>query len=983
MHLRRFGSCRRGDARKSGTGTDATTEGVYQEGLKHCKQKYPTGHKLSEGGHIMVGIRFKEKMDGYLGENIKDFRDGEDYGIRHSNPIRFEVEIEIDSVDDFIQVSTHEAELRGNFFCKSLGDESGMAIENGRFNLFSISGEDGHRNMQYRFNFNALDGKRYYLTGFKDIFSDRVVDVLEDMTTLFVRIYEGEDATGNLYGSGTMYFRIKDIRSLIKMIKKSEVTGTRNPFKKCMALKKFGGFFMAETVKTYAPGPRFLYFTRYENLVLSGKLHKKGEEASRDFFFFSGEHEKGFPWGDGTPMSDVALLISDGQGGHLRFGITKHALDGLNVDLEGNTYKYKGELYRINEGHSVSFSEIRDYKEGNGIEKVRTSISLTLEVKEYERVDMTFKSIEKLAGLIPDELGKKICKYLTTVPFLGYFTIPHRVKVKKGSITITTSQGKTTYTIDPEGTHGEGELGCINNLKEPTMSYNYLCGIDPARESILLKITSGTLRNERECYFKDIINKTLGKALKGKLEKNLLLKDSVAKNLAVPTVEKADVLTLVNDHYPTAVLLRRIVEVQNNGQKCYGLEEYIDAINTAPIKPDKEIPGIDYDKEAEVTVLTYKDRSKYDGKLHTDDTIRDTYESEEKFDVLDNVIDETKFLDVLEDAWKESKKEKEKFSIAIKPNFMFFYSLKDKSTYTDPALVTHLVDRIYEKGFRNIKVVEARSTLSVFFQNRDVKSVAEHIGYEEGGKYEIVDLSDNCEDYDFGGTLGKHTVNKDWKSADFRISFAKNKTHSYAYYTLTMKNIYGALPEEYKFKEYHCRMKDIYKPTIDYIKAFPIHFGFIDAVVSADGPFGIFADPDPQLTMTIIGGEDIVAVDWVGAAKMGIDPMISRYMQEAVKVFGKPRIRVKGDDQLYEFWANTPRIAAFGSDLLDKNFTFGYPVYYLMSAMDEKKFPPRPDKSEFLNKLRDMLPEARAIVYKTDPPSWMQEFVRDILRAWE
>ncbi|MHC4277716.1 MAG: DUF362 domain-containing protein [Planctomycetota bacterium] len=930
----------------------------------------------------MVGIRFKEKMDGYLGENIKDSHDGEDYGIRHSNPIRFEVEIEIDSVDDFIQVSTHEAELRGNFFCKSLGDESGMAIENGRFNLFSISGEDGHRNMQYRFNFNAPDGKRYYLTGFKDIFSDRVVDVLEDMTTLFVRIYEGEDDTGNLYGSGTMYFRIKDIRSLIKMIKKSEVTGTRNPFKKCMALKKFGGFFMAETVKTYAPGPRFLYFTRYENLVLSGSLHKEGEAASRDFFFFSGEHDKGFPWGDGTPMSDVALLISDGQGGHLRFGITKYALDGLKVNLDGNAYKYEGELYRINEGHSVSFSEIRDYKEKNGIEKVRASISLTLEVKEYKKVDMTFKPIEKLTEHIPDKFEKTITKYLTTLPFLGYFTTPHKVKVTEGAITITTPQGDTTYTIDPEGTHGEGELGYINNLKDPSMYYNYLCGIDPAGESILLKITSGTLRNERECYFKDIIDKTLGKVIERNIKKNLLLKDSVVENPAVPTVEKTDVLTLVNDHYPTGVLLRRIVEVQNNGKKCYGLEEYIDAINTAPIEPDKEVQISNPDKEAQVTVLTYKDRSKYDGKPHKEDTILDIYNSEEKFNVLDNVIKEIDFFKVLEDALNKSGKSREDFSIAIKPNFMFFYSLKDKSTYTDPTLVKHLVDRIYEKGFRDIKIVEARSTLSVFFQNRDVKSVAQHIGYEEGGKYQIIDLSDNCEDYDFGGTLGRHPVNKEWKSADFRISFAKNKTHSYAYYTLTMKNIYGALSKEYKFKVYHCEMGDIYKPTIDFIKAFPIHFGFIDAVVSADGPFGIFADPDPQLTMTIIGGENIVAVDWVGAAKMGIDPMLSRYMQEAVKVFGKPRIRVKGDDQLYKFWANTPRIAAFGSDLLDKNFTFGYPVYYLMSEMDPK-FPSQPDQSHLLTALRAQLGEARAIVYKTDPPPWMQEFVRDILKAWE
>ena len=41
---------------------------------------------------------------------------------------------------------------------------------------------------------------------------------------------------------------------------------------------------------------------------------------------------------------------------------------------------------------------------------------------------------------------------------------------------------------------------------------------------------------------------------------------------------------------------------------------------------------------------------------------------------------------------------------------------------------------------------------------------------------------------------------------------------------------------------------------------------------SADGPFGIFADTSPNPTHTVIGGADPVAVDWVAATKMGIEP---------------------------------------------------------------------------------------------------------------
>jgi uncharacterized protein (DUF362 family) len=924
----------------------------------------------------MPGVRFEETMDGYLGENIRDFRDGEDYGIRHDNPIKFDVEIEIDSVDKFIQVSSHEAKLRGKFYCKSLGGERGMTIKKGRFNLFDIDPQTGHRNMLYCFNFNAPDGRQYYLSGFKDIFNDKVIDLVEDITTLFVRIYEGSNEAGRLYGSGVMYFRIKDLASVMKMVMSSEVTGASNPLEEYATLGKFAGFFVAETLKTYTPGPRFIYTTRYENLVLSGNLQKEGEGVNREFFFFSGEHDKGFPWGDEETTSDVALLISDGQGGYLRFGITRQSLKGLDVDLEARSYTYKGELYQIVKGHSASFSEIKDYKEGGNIKKVNAQIKLSLEVQKYDKVDMSFKPIEKLAGVIPDKFEDTVKKYLTFFPLMGYFTTPHRVRVKKGSIKLTDSSGETIYLIDPKGTIGEGELGELNNLKEPTMYYNYLCGIDPAGQNLFLKINTSTLRNEREWYLKDFIDKALGKVFQRNIKKNLLLKDVIRENPTEPAVVKTDLLTLVNDHYPTAVLLRRIVKAQGNGQTFYGLEEYVDAINTAPINSDKE---------ATVAVYTYKEADKWDGSAPNEAKVLEVYNSQEKFSVLDKVIEESGFFQVLEKALANSGKNRQDFSILIKPNFMFFYSLKDKSTYTDPTLVEHLVERLYEKGFRNLKIAEARSTLSVFFDKRDVKSVAKHIGYKEGGKYQILDLSDNLEDVDYGGKLGRHYVNKDWKTADFRISFAKNKSHSYAYYTLTLKNIYGALPMEYKFKAYHCEMGDIYEPTIDYIKKFPIHFGFVDGVVSADGPFGIFADPYPQLTMTIIGGEDLVAVDWVGAAKMGLNPMLSRYVQEAVKVFGKPRIRVRGNDQLYKFWANSPRIASFGSHMLDRHYTFGYPVYYIMSSMDPA-FPSKPSESALLNELRPLFASAREIFYKDphNPPTWLHDVVNKVIyRLWQ
>jgi len=232
-------------------------------------------------------------------------------------------------------------------------------------------------------------------------------------------------------------------------------------------------------------------------------------------------------------------------------------------------------------------------------------------------------------------------------------------------------------------------------------------------------------------------------------------------------------------------------------------------------------------------------------------------------------------------------------------------------------------------------VGEARSTYGTFFTNREVKTVADYIGLK-GGNYRIIDLSEDLEEYQFSGKLGKHPVNREWKNADFRISFAKNKTHVYTYYTLTIKNIYGALSKENKFLEYH-HERDIFSTTIEFIKHFPIHFAFIDAYVSADGPFGIFADKDPNKTETIIGSEDIVATDWVGAEKMGVDPMISNYMKQAVEAFGKPQITLMGDRSLYPDWVNAWDVfPPFLFKGVDRYYYFGNLFYSVFSYMDPK-----------------------------------------------
>ncbi|MBI5182243.1 MAG: DUF362 domain-containing protein, partial [Nitrospirae bacterium] len=305
---------------------------------------------------------------------------------------------------------------------------------------------------------------------------------------------------------------------------------------------------------------------------------------------------------------------------------------------------------------------------------------------------------------------------------------------------------------------------------------------------------------------------------------------------------------------------------------------------------------------------------------------------ENKFKLLDSVLKQTGFFKLLETYFKKSKKSKDAFCIAIKPNFMFMYSKDDKSTFTDVGLVEHLIKRIREKGFTNIAIVEAQSTYGNYFMNREVRTVAKYAGYSEDG-YRIADLTEEMVPYDYKGRLGKHFVGKTWKDADFRVSFAKNKTHTFCYYTLTLKNIYGTLPMQNKLKEYHTR-REYDWPTIESMRHFPVHYGLIDAFLSADGQFGIIKDNEPNPTKTIIGGANLIAVDWVGAKKMDIDPMLGRYIPLAVEAFGMPKIKWIGDKSCYEPWENVNRLLPITLDEVEEAYLFSDWLFSGLNVMD-------------------------------------------------
>jgi hypothetical protein len=91
--------------------------------------------------------------------------------------------------------------------------------------------------------------------------------------------------------------------------------------------------------------------------VLRGKIEPKGG-GLRPFFFFSGIHDKDFPWGDEEIFWDIALIIQKDDGSWERYVLTDRMIETLKLDVEKGIYQYEGPLYQVVEGYRAAKSEM-------------------------------------------------------------------------------------------------------------------------------------------------------------------------------------------------------------------------------------------------------------------------------------------------------------------------------------------------------------------------------------------------------------------------------------------------------------------------------------------------------------------------------------------------------------------------------------------------------------------------------------------------
>lgn len=132
-------------------------------------------------------------------------------------------------------------------------------------------------------------------------------------------------------------------------------------------------------------------------------------------------------------------------------------------------------------------------------------------------------------------------------------------------------------------------------------------------------------------------------------------------------------------------------------------------------------------------------------------------------------------------------------------------------------------------------------------------------------------------------------------AADLIVSMPKLKTHHWAGVTLSLKNMFGALPGVYygwpkNFLHWH----GIDESILDINSTLPVHFCIVDGILGmeGDGPIRGAA----RQCGALLFGRDPVAVDATAVRIMGMDPHKVKYLRAAGEFLGNvDRIRQVGE----------------------------------------------------------------------------------------
>lgn len=235
--------------------------------------------------------------------------------------------------------------------------------------------------------------------------------------------------------------------------------------------------------------------------------------------------------------------------------------------------------------------------------------------------------------------------------------------------------------------------------------------------------------------------------------------------------------------------------------------------------------------------------------------------------------------------------------VVVKPNMVDVSP--DRPIHTDPRLVEALILHLGSAGAGDVVLAEGTS------HNRDAEDLFRRSGYEALAKRQAVRLVDlNYDDFrmvksvDPRATLLKEiAVPETIANADIVISVPKLKTHKLAGITLSLKNMFGALPGMiYGWPKNTLHWNGIPQSICEINGTIPAHYAVVDGVVGMEGHGPIMGTA--RKVGVLVMGANGLAVDATAARIMGVDPARVDYLAMAQRArLGSLRrgdIEVKG-----------------------------------------------------------------------------------------
>lgn len=287
------------------------------------------------------------------------------------------------------------------------------------------------------------------------------------------------------------------------------------------------------------------------------------------------------------------------------------------------------------------------------------------------------------------------------------------------------------------------------------------------------------------------------------------------------------------------------------------------------------------------------------------------------------------------------------FRIVIKPDLGFYDATGIDGT--DPRLVEMLIDLLHDRGCADVVVGDGRNEAEHWLHNREPLVLPDLAGYRfctaKGRAYEFVDLGEASADE--GAHDGAPPISPYWLRADFRISFAKNRTHEDSVFALGVHNLAGVVAEVDACGR--ARRRDPVDDCLQVLRRAPPHFTIIDGFISCHGGAGQRA-PLRIDTRVFIASDSALLADWMGAAKMGADPYASPVNAAALRALGLPaRYELVGDLAPYALWRNVHPLLAHTARLRGRSEAVGRIAASWFQTVDSERFPLRDFYNDRIN----------------------------------